>query len=304
MSTPRDWVRLARPRQWLKNGFVLIGAFFARAWNDPALVLDAGALFVAFCLVSSAVYVFNDVIDREADRAHPDKRSRPVAAGAIGPGAALAYCMLLAATGLALGALVSAAALRMAGAYIALNLCYSLGLKHVAVLDVLLIAAGFMLRLLAGTVGLGIAPSRWLLLCGVMVTLFLGFSKRRAELASLNHGRGALEGDPGAAPSVEAAQRRSLNAYSLQLLDAMIAVSAAGTVIGYALYTIDERTVSMHATDDLAYTVPLVLYGTARYLWVLYRRDGGADPSAELIRDPHLVAALVAWLALTGWLIA
>jgi len=299
-------VRLARPRQWLKNGFVFVGLFFAHAWGDHALVLDVVALFAGFCLVSSAVYVFNDVMDRDADRAHPGKRSRPVAAGSIGTTAALAYCAVLAAAGLTLAAFVSVAALGTAGGYILVNLSYSLGLKHVAVLDVFLIAAGFMLRLLAGTLGVGIAPSRWLLLCGVMVTLFLGFAKRRAELASLKENDIRLESDQDGTGSLvaEVSQRRALSAYSLELLDGMIAVTAAGTVIGYAFYTIDQRTIALHATDDLVYTVPLVMYGIARYLWMLYRRGGGADPSAELMRDPHLVAALFGWLGLTWWLIA
>lgn len=291
----RQLFALARPGQWLKNGFLFVGLFFAHEWMDPALVQDVVLLFVAFCLVSSGVYAFNDVMDREADRAHPGKRNRPVAAGQVSASAALTFSIALELLSLAIAASVSQAGLAMVAAYVAINLAYSLGLKHVMVLDVFLIAAGFMLRILAGTMGVGIAPSRWLLLCGLMVTLFLGFAKRRAELASLGEdGNGAIA----------ASQRKALTGYSKELLDGMIALTAAGTVIGYALYTIDPRTRQVQATDDLIFTVPLVIYGVARYLWVLYRRGGGADPSAELLEDPHLLAALAGWLGLTWWLIA
>ncbi len=193
-----------------------------------------------------------------------------------------------------LAALASATAFAIAAAYLLLNAAYSMGLKHVAVLDVFLIAAGFMLRILAGTSGIGIAPSRWLLLCGLMATLFLGFAKRRAELAELRQ-RDSASG---------ITQRRALENYSLEWLDRMIAVSAAGALISYALYTMDPRTAQVQGTDQLVLTVPFVLYGLYRYLWVLYRRGGGADPSAELLEDRHLLVAVVGWLILTWWLIA
>ncbi len=174
-------------------------------------------------------------------------------------------------------------------AYLLLNLGYSAGLKHVAVLDVFLIASGFMLRLLAGTLGVGIVPSHWLLVCGLMLTLFLGFSKRRAEYISLD------SADP-------APQRPSLAAYSPVLLDLLITISAAGAVISYALYTLDTATIIMHGTDQLIWTLPFVLYGIFRYLHALYLGKAGADPSREVLRDPHLIAALTGWIALSTWL--
>lgn len=306
MRTAREVLRLARPHHWFKNGFVFVGLFFGHGWSDPELLAAVIALFAAFCLVSSAAYAFNDVMDREADRAHPQKRDRPVASGLVGARAAAAVSAVLAIAGLGTAWGVSAEALALAAGYIALNLVYSLWLKHVAVLDVFIIAAGFMLRILAGTLGVGIEPSRWLLLCGLMVTLFLGFAKRRAELAALQSVAEAASG-PGAKPAngdEGLSARRALNAYSLELLDRMIVVSAAGTAIGYAVYTIDAHTVEIHGTDKLVLTLPFVLYGMYRYLWVLYRRGGGADPSTELLRDPHLLGALLAWIASTWWLIA
>jgi 4-hydroxybenzoate polyprenyltransferase len=296
MLKPGAYVELARPSQWVKNGFVLVGLLFGHGWNDPQALSGALAALGAFCLVSSAVYALNDVLDREADRVHPHKQRRPVADGRIAPGAALAFAAVLAAAGLALAAGVSFAAAGIVAAYIALNVAYSMGLKHVALLDVFIIAAGFMLRILAGTTGIGIEPSRWLLLCGLMVTLLLGFAKRRAELASLETDTG-----DGTHP---ATQRRSLASYSLELLDRMIAVTAAGALIAYALYTVDARTVELHGTDKLVLTVPFVVYGIYRNLWLLYREGGGADPSSQLLRDPHLLAAVLGWLAATWWLIA
>jgi 4-hydroxybenzoate polyprenyltransferase len=293
----RAYAELGRPSQWLKNGFVLVGLLFGHAWSDPAMVGSALAVFAAFCLVSSAVYAFNDVMDREADRAHPSKNARPVASGRVTAQGAMAFSVGLAVVGLGIALAVSPAALAITAGYLLLNGGYSLGLKHVALLDVFLIAAGFMLRILAGTTGIGIEPSRWLLLCGLMATLFLGFAKRRAELA-------ALEQSEADARDGRVAQRRSLGMYSLELLDRMIAISAAGALIAYSLYTIDERTAQLHQTDRLVYTVPFVIYGLYRYLWMLYRGGGGADPSAELLGDAHLLAAVTGWLAVTWWLIA
>ncbi len=295
MARTAELIRLMRPYQWVKNGFVLVGLVFGHGFTDAQLLLKAGVLFTAFCLASSGVYVLNDVMDREADRSHPKKRNRPIARGAVGPGAALVLALALAAGGLALAYRVSTVALALAACYVVLNLGYSAGLKHVAILDVFIIAAGFMLRILAGTLGLDIEPSHWLLLCGLMVTVFLGFAKRRAELFTVGDDHGGRAGP--------AARRRVLEDYTPQLLDQMIAISAAGTMVAYALYTVDEQTIATHGTDRLIYTVPLVLYGLFRYLHLLYRRSGGADPSAELLGDPHLLAATVGWLALVFWML-
>ncbi len=287
-------IRLMRPHQWIKNGFVFIGVVFGHGWEDERLVGEALALFAAFCLVSSAVYALNDIADRDADRMHPAKRSRPLARGEIGVGHALVLCIALALSGLAIAAAVSLAALLTAAAYVGLNLAYSAGLKRVAILDVFMIAAGFMLRILAGTAGIGIDPSKWLLLCGLMLTLFLGFCKRRAELLAAS---GA--GNPGGATG-----RAALEGYSRTLLDRMIAVSVAGAAIGYALYTVDPDTVMLHGTDRLILTLPFVLYGLFRYLQVVYSKGGGADPAWEMLHDPHLIAATAGWLGATGWLLS
>jgi len=288
-------VRLARPHQWIKNGFVFLGVVFGHRWDDPTVVVEVLALFVAFCLASSAVYVMNDIADRDADRLHPSKRLRPLALGEVGIGPARALCVALAFAAFALAAAVSLSSLGIVGAYIALNLAYSAGLKRVPILDVFMIAGGFMLRILAGTTGLGIPPSKWLLLCGLMLTLFLGFGKRRAEFLAVG-GAGNPNGGP--------AHRAALEGYSKPLLDLLISVSVAGAAIGYALYTVDAETVALHGTDRLILTVPFVLYGLFRYLQVMYSREGGGDPAWEMLHDPHLIIATAGWLAATAWFLA
>lgn len=283
-------LKLLRPHQWIKNGFVFLGLLFGHAWTDPAKVLLGLEAFAAFCLISSAVYVMNDLVDRKQDRAHPKKRHRPLASGKVSVGAALALMTICGAAGLALGFFGGGALPGVFIGYVLLNIGYSFGLKHVVILDVFLIAAGFMLRILAGTLGIGIAPSQWLLLTGLLLTLFLGFAKRRAEL-------GALQED---SPS----HRRVLEHYSAPLLDQMITVAAGGVLVAYSLYTLAPETVRLHGTDKLIYTVPFVLYGMFRYLFLLHRRGGGGDPALEVVRDPHLVAAGLGWLLLTLWLLS
>ena len=276
------YLRLMRPHQWLKNGFVFVGLLFGHAWHDPVKLGQALAAFAAFCLLASAVYVMNDLIDREQDRRHPKKKDRPLAAGTVGPGAAMALGLGCLGVGSLVAWTWAGSAPWTFAAYVALNVGYSLGLKHVVILDVFIIAAGFMLRILAGTLGIGIAPSHWLLLCGLLLTLFLGFAKRRAEL-------NALQAD-------SAGHRRVLEHYNAAMLDQFIAIAAAGTVISYALYTVSAETVATHGTRGLIATLPFVLYGMLRYLWRLHQRGGGGDPALELMRDPHLLVATAGWL--------
>ena len=288
MNAPA-YLRLLRPHQWVKNGFVFIGLLFGHAWHDPEKLSMAVAAFAAFCLLSGAVYAMNDIFDREEDRRHPAKARRPLASGAVSVAEAAALMLLCAAAGLWLALTRAGSAPWIFVAYLALNAGYSLGLKHIVILDVFIIAAGFMLRILAGTLGLGIAPSQWLLLCGLLLTLFLGFAKRHAELSILAEAGGS--------------HRRVLEHYTRPLLDQVIAVAAAGAVVSYSLYTVSEETVALHGTADLIYTVPFVLYGMFRYLFLLHKRGGGGDPALELMHDPHLLGAFLGWLALTLWLL-
>jgi 4-hydroxybenzoate polyprenyltransferase len=284
-----ELARLARPHHWTKNAFVLVGLLFGHAWREPALVSAALTATLAFCLASSAVYAFNDALDAPRDREHPEKRSRPVARGAVSPALAHGFGAALAVLGLGVAAWTGTRVLASVAAYLVLNAAYSLGLKRVPVLDVFLIAAGFMLRILAGTWGIGIEPSRWLLACGFLLTLFLGFAKRRAELARL---------------AEDAGQHRSvLDAYNADFLDQAVYGSALGMVLCYAFYTVADSTAVLHGTDKLIWTLPWVLLGTYRYLFRLRKRGGGGDPAQELIGDPLLAAAALGWVATVAWLI-
>ena len=289
-DSPRHLLKLMRPHQWVKNGFVFVGVLFGHAWAVPELAGAALAAAGAFCLVASAVYIVNDFADRERDRVHPKKRHRPLASGAVTPAVALGAAALLAGAGAALAAAAGPIVLALVAGYAALNAAYTFALKSVVILDVFVIAAGFILRILAGTLGIGIAPSQWLLVCSLFLTLFLGFTKRRSELLSV--GEDFL------------IHRKALLHYNAQLLDKMIGVCAAAALMSYSLYTMSPATVQAHGTENLIYTIPFVAYGMFRYLYLLHAHHAGADASRELARDPHLAATLAGWTALTAALIA
>jgi 4-hydroxybenzoate polyprenyltransferase len=290
MNKLLDLLRLMRPHQWVKNAFVFTGLLFGHAWHDTNLVTQVVMAFAAFCMVSSAVYVFNDIVDLEQDRLHPRKCQRPLAAGKVDILSAVMLALLLGALGLGLAYSASPKVLLILVGYALMNIAYTLRLKHVVILDVFIIATGFMLRILAGTLGVGIPPSQWLLLCGLMVTLFLGFTKRRAEIIALAEDK--------------AAHRKVLEHYSPVLLDKMIGITAAGLIMSYSLYTMNADTIRIHGTANLIYTVPFVMYGVFRYIYLLHHQSRGGDPSHDLVRDPHLFIVVGAWLLATILLIA
>jgi 4-hydroxybenzoate polyprenyltransferase len=284
----REFIKLLRPHQYIKNGFVLLGVVFAGQWGSETLIL-AGIAFLAFCAMASAVYVFNDITDVESDRQHPVKKNRPLASGAIALRTGWWLSGGLTLLALALAALVSLWALVFILAYALQNIGYSWRWKHVAVLDVFIISAGFMLRILTGTLGLGIAPSSWLLLCGFMLTLFLGFAKRRAELLALER----------AGVDDKALTRKVLDNYSPMVIEQFMAISAACTILTYSLYTVSPETVALHGTSALIYTVPFVVYGIFRYVLLLHLKDGGNDTARDLYSDPHLLVTVTVWISAT-----
>ena len=285
-----ELLRLMRPHQWIKNSFVFIGLLFGHAWRDPHLVTQAVIAFVAFCLVSSAIYTINDIVDLEQDKLHPKKSKRPLASGFVSVSSAIMLASLLGILGLILAYAASPTVLIILSCYALMNIAYSLRLKHVVILDVFIIATGFMLRILAGTLGIGIPPSQWLLLCGLMVTLFLGFTKRRAEIIALNEDK--------------AAHRKVLEHYSPVLLDKMIGITAAGLIMSYSLYTMNPDTIRIHGTPNLIYTVPFVMYGVFRYIYLLHHQNRGGDTANDLVRDPHMFIVVGAWLLVTILMIA
>jgi 4-hydroxybenzoate polyprenyltransferase len=274
-------VTALRPRQWTKNLLVFAGLIFSQSLHEPALVARSILAFAIFCLLSGGVYLVNDVVDAERDRAHPQKRNRPVASGRLPASVALVAGIALL-VGASIGALLLSAPFgAVAVGYAVLLTAYSAGLKHVVIVDGLIIAAGFVLRALGGVLVLDIELSHWLLLCTILLALFLTFGKRRHELIALEAGA--------------ADHRPILSEYSPQLLDQMIAVVTASTLMAYALYTMAPETQAKLGTTRLPLTIPFVLYGIFRYLYLLYRRDLGGDPSEHLLTDLALLLDVALW---------
>jgi len=275
------FVASLRPRQWTKNLLVFAGLIFSRGLHEPALVARSGLAFALFCLLSGGVYLINDVVDAERDRAHPQKRHRPVASGRLPAGITLVAGIGLLVGTTAAGFFLSVPFGMVAAAYAVLLTAYSVGLKHVVIVDTLIIAGGFVLRALAGVLVLGIEPSYWLLLCTILLALFLTFGKRRHELLALE--AGATD------------HRPILSEYTPQLLDQMIAVVTASTLMAYALYTMAPDTHARLGTARLPLTIPFVLYGIFRYLYLLYRHDLGGNPSEHFLTDRALLVDVALW---------
>ena len=270
-----------RPDQWTKNLIVFAALIFAVQLFDPAALALASAAFLIFCGLSGAVYLVNDVSDREADRLHPLKKMRPIASGALSPGTALLWAAALIVVGLA-----AAFALRpmfgvAAASYVTLVIWYSRALKHVVIIDVMSIAIGFVLRAVAGGVVIGVPISDWLLVCTILGALFLGLAKRRHELTLL------AEGATG--------HRRILEEYDPYLLDQMIAVVAAATLVAYIIYCASPETAEKFGTQWLVLTTPFPIYGIFRYLYLVHRKHGGGSPSDLLLRDRPLLGCVALW---------
>jgi 4-hydroxybenzoate polyprenyltransferase len=270
-----------RPRQWVKNLFLFAGLVFGQKLFTPA-VWTAGAAFLIFCGLSGAVYLLNDVADRGRDRLHPDKRHRPVAAGHLSVPAAVTAAIVLIVAGLAASVWLSRGFALAALSYVVLLTAYSAWLKHLVIVDVLVVAIGFVLRAVAGALAVQVAISGWLLICTILLALFLALGKRRHEVLSLE----------GAAPQ----HRAILAEYSAGLLDQMIAVVTASAVTAYALYTMSPETVAKFHTALLPATLPFVLYGIFRYLYLLYQRHLGGNPSDAVLRDRALLLNTLLWM--------
>jgi 4-hydroxybenzoate polyprenyltransferase len=270
-----------RPRQWTKNLIIFAGLLFGQRLTDLPSVARAAAAFAVFCALSGVVYLVNDVVDLEADRQHPVKAKRPIAAGALSPAAALTAASVLGAVGLAAAYALGTAFGHVALAYVGLLALYSGPLKHIVIVDALTIALGFVLRAVAGAVVIDVPISHWLLVLTIQLALFLALAKRRHELVELaeqatNH-------------------RASLGEYTPNLLDQLIAIVAASTLIAYAVYTISPETVAKFGTDWLGLTLPFPIYGIFRYLYLVHRRADGGNPSETLLTDRPLLACVALW---------
>ena len=270
-----------RPDQWTKNLIVFAALIFAVKLLDPAATAKAAAAFLIFCALSGAVYLVNDVADREQDREHPVKRMRPIAAGDLSPAAAMIAAVVLSAITLTASFALRPAFGVVAAAYLALFVVYTRSLKHIVVLDVMTIAIGFVLRAVAGGLVINVHISNWLLVCTMLGALFLGLAKRRHEITLLAAGAKG--------------HRRILEEYDPYLLDQMIGVVAAATMVAYIIYCASPETHASFGTEWMVLTTPFPIYGLFRYLYLVHRKAGGGSPSDMLLEDRPLLACVLLW---------
>ncbi len=275
--------------QWVKNLFVLAPLLFGRRLGDPQAIINALCATAAFCLTSSAMYIFNDVLDAAADREHPAKRLRPVAAGALPSGLALAGAAFLSAASLAVGLVVGMSFVALVLMYLGLTLAYSVGLKRIMLVDAMLVAAGFVLRVLGGSDAVAVQASHWLIVCAFLLALYLAFAKRRQELLSLAGSAGN--------------HRRVLGEYSADYLEQVNNILIGAAIVCYALYTVAPETVARFGTDRLLFGTVFVIYGLFRYKALVQTTSDADDPSRLLLKDKPLLLCVLGWALYNGWLI-
>ncbi len=285
----REIFKTIRPAQWIKNFFVFTPLLFSQNLFNAGLFARSFSGFVIFCAASGAVYLVNDVLDRERDRCHPAKASRPIAAGRLSVRAALITAVMDMGLCSAAAWVLSVRFFAFLTAYLMINILYSLFLKDVVILDVMLIASGFVLRVLAGSAAISVPTSHWLVLCTGLIALFLGFSKRRHELVLQENQAGN--------------SRKVLWHYSPYFLDQMIAVVTASTVMSYALYTVSQETVEKFGTANLIYTIPFVLYGIFRYLYLVHRMEKGGNPTRIMFTDGPIIITVIFWCLAVIWVL-
>ena len=280
-SLPLAFLTALRPDQWTKNLIVFAGLIFGQRLFEPSAAWTAVAAFAVFCGLSSAMYLLNDLLDREEDRRHPVKRHRPIAAGQVPVSLAALGVVGIVAASLGAGFWVNTQLGIVATGFVAVLTSYSRFLKHLVILDVLGIAAGFVLRAVGGAVAVDVPISQWLLVCTVLLTLFLGLSKRLHEAVLL--------GD------TAATHRQALADYTPSLLEQLITIVAGATLLSYAVYTTEPATVAKFGTDRLTWTLPFPIYGIFRYLYLIHRHQGGGSPTETLLRDRPLLACVALW---------
>jgi 4-hydroxybenzoate polyprenyltransferase len=279
-----------RPEQWLKNGFVFAPLVFAGRLDDLDAVVRTIGAAVAFCFAASATYLINDVLDRRSDRAHPVKRLRPIASGAVSLNLAIALAAGLFAVAVGIAVLLAGWFPTVLIGYIAMTTLYSTLFKNAVFVDVMVVAAGFVLRVVGGATVIPVPVSHWLLLCAFLLALYLALGKRRAELLLLGDEAGG--------------HRPVLRSYTLPLVDQTISVVLGATVVAYCLYTVAPGTVANVGSEGLMATVPFVLYGLFRYLYLLHTRDLGDSPTRALVGDRPLLICVLAWAAVSAAIIA
>ena len=273
-------IRACRPKQWTKNGLVFFGLIFALKLTDPHLVLRAVAAFAVFCAASSGVYLFNDLADSENDRQHPKKMHRPLAARVILPVHAIVLGVVLFVGAVAGGFALGTTFGLLTVLYIVLTSAYSIRLKHVVLIDAFVLAAGFVIRAAAGAIVVNVPISPWLYVCTVLASLFLALGKRRSEIVTLSHDAKH--------------HRKILDEYSIPLLDQLIVIVTSATVMAYSLYTFSAE--NLPADHSMMLTIPFVLYGLFRYMYLMHLRSGGGSPEDALLGDPPLLTSAVLWM--------
>lgn len=276
-----DLLRALRPKQWTKNLFVFAALLLTLSFQDAGRNAAALTAFVAMCLLSSATYLANDLMDRERDRNHPRKRNRPIASGRVSPSTATAAAVVCLAVGIGLLYALNQASLLVGFGYLGLQVLYNFGLKHIAVADVFTLSGGFVLRAVLGATAIGVAVSVWLFLCTGAIALLLGFGKRRNEF----HQEGI---DP-------TLTREALSGYTSESLNALLLLAAAATVASYGLYSIESETARAHPL--LALSTPFVFYGVCRYLVLVFGKNEGGEPENLVFGDPHLILTLLLFVA-------
>lgn len=286
MTVPAAILKSLRPWQWSKNVLVFSALFLSGNLFNPLLAVKATAGFILFCLVSSAIYLLNDIIDAELDQAHPEKCNRPIAAGIISKGLAGCLSAFLCLTALGIAAAVNKGFFILLFCYVLLLSVYSLGLKKIVIIDTLVIAVGFLFRVKAGAVVIDVFISSWILMSIFFLALFIALNKRRHELMLLG--------------KASARHRPVLARYSPYLLDQMITVSAALTIISYALYTCSKETIEITGSNNLIFSILFVLYGVFRYLYLVYKKHLGGMPAMTITTDFPTLAAILLWTITAG----
>jgi len=282
-------IRLLRPHHWVKNLFIFAGPFFSLKLFAPGNAFTMSLGFVCWCLMTSAMYVFNDIVDRDSDTQHPQKKKRPLPSGAIGVRTAYALWLLLLLGSVLLASWLGREFFYGIFLYFAINLAYSLYLKHVIILDVMCIAAGFVLRVISGAVLIHVGFSEWLIMCAFMLSLLLGFSKRQEEITYLG---------------VDAhSHRKVLKDYERGFLERIPYTLISATIVCYMLYTVSQEAVRKFGTKNLIYTAPFVIYGLFRYAYVAYEKNKGADPTQVLFQDLPTAVNIILWILATAFII-
>ncbi len=279
----KEILKLIRVKQWIKNFFVFGPIIFSRHLFDMQYVYSAFIAFLCFCLLSSSIYVINDIVDRNIDKLHPEKKNRPIASGKISVGTGIVIISVLIIAALYLNSFLGKMFWLASLSYCVLNIFYSFWFKQIVLLDVFSIAGGFMLRVMGGAMAINVIASPWLIICTLFVSLFLGFAKRRSELVTMNSIKGGIT-------------RKVLSDYDIPFLDIMLMITASGMAISYSLYTVSERTIKELHTENLIYSTVFVLYGIFRYLYLLFKKNLGEDTAQVLLKDIPIMINILIWI--------